>query len=233
MKRFLFVGLVLVTVFLMAAPISASKGGVPGPPEKPADGPPVSATCFSPWWADVEFDDFDIVLTRDHPDACVDVLSQWPGEWVATVTRGPDTIWSRSELMMVPRDTAWPSDSCGGMKRIGDSVFEEWRFPPADDARGFLEVPAATVNACPGNAALPGGNDVGEWQERVERAANVEDFTDFDQVKLSLGPVVETEIVQEATGEVHPLAFVVWSHNLRKGESVSIHVDIPPPGGDG
>jgi hypothetical protein len=202
----------------MSTPISAKKGGVPGPPDEPADGPPVSVTCVSPWWdGDYATDDFDIVITRDHPDACVDVLSSLPGEWVATVTRGPDTIWNRAELMMVPRDAAWPSDSCGGIKRVGDSVFDSpWLFPPEDDARGFDTIPAATVNACPGNDAVSvGGDGLGEWGELVERVGQ------------------DPESVFERTGEEHPLAFVVWSHNLRKGESVSIHVDIPPLDGDG
>jgi hypothetical protein len=211
MKRFLFVLFVLGMVSLMAAPISAKKGGNPGPPD---DAPRVSVTCVSPWWADYETDDFDIVLTRDNPDACVDVLSAVAGKWVATVARGPNTLWRRPELMMVPRDAAWadwPSDSCGGIKRTGESVFGEWIFPPDDDRRGFDEIPAATVNACPGNDAVSlGGSGAGEWGELVERKGQ------------------DPEIVFERTPEQHPLAFVVWSHNLRKGESVLIHVDLPP-----
>lgn len=214
MRRILVVFLALATLTLMALPGTAKKGGIPGPPDKPDDPPPVSVTCVSPWWADYETDDFDIVLTGDQPDSCVDVLTDTEGLWVATVTRGPDTIWRRPELMMVPRDAAWPSDSCGGIKRVGESVFDQdWVFPPADDPRGFTTIPAATVNACPGWDAMPaGGNGIGEWGELVEY-----EFGD---------PVKE----YKATGELHPLAFVVWSHNLRKGEIVFIHIDLPPLG---
>jgi hypothetical protein len=213
MKRFSLVLLIGLMVLAGATPISAKQGGEPGPPDQ-EDNAPVSVTCDSPWWTgDYKVDDFDIVLTKDSPDACVDVLSGLAGEWVATVTGGPDTLWTRPELMMVPRDAAFPSDSCGGIKRVGDSVFEEWRFPPPDDARGFDIIPAATVNACPGNDAVSvGGEGVGEWGELVEREGQ------------------DPESIFVMTPEQHPLAFVVWSHNLRKGESISIHVDLPPLG---
>jgi len=211
MRRFSLVLLVGLMVLAGATPISAKQGGVPGPPDQEYD-PPVSVTCHSPWWAsDYRSDDFDIVLTKDSPDACVDVLSWLAGEWVATVAGGPDTLWKRPELMMVPRDAAFPSDSCGGIKRVGDSVFEEWRFPPPDDARGFEIIPMATINACPGNdSETLGGAGIGEWGELVER------------------PAQEAEVISVPSNEPHPLAFVVWSHNLRKGESVLIHVDLPP-----
>ena len=214
MRKLSFLLLVGMMVLAVATPISAKKGGEPGPPDKP-DETPISETCHSPWWVgEYVIDDFEIVLTKDSPNACVDVLSGVAGEWIATVELGPDTVWRRPELMMVPRDAAWPSDSCGGVKRVGDAVFEVWRFPPDDDARGFEIIPTATVNACPGNDALSvGGAGVGEWAEVIERQGE------------------EPEIVFDRTDEPHPLAFVVWSHNLRKGESVSIHVDLPPLNG--
>ena len=65
---------------------------------------------------------------------------------------------------------------------------------------------------------MAGGNGVGEFPETVERRESEGDG------------IAETEIVQEATGEVHPLAFVVWSHNLKKGDKIAIHVNLPPPG---
>jgi hypothetical protein len=37
----------------------------------------------------------------------------------------------------------------------------------------------------------------------------------------------EADVEFGPTNEPHPLAFVVWSHNLRKGETVLIHVDLP------
>jgi hypothetical protein len=122
--RRLAIPLLVVAMLLMGAtPIAAKKGGTPGPSDQPD---PVGVTCHSPWWTgNPQTDDFEIVLTKDSPDACVDVLSGVAGEWVATVTRGPDTLWRRPELVMVPRDAAFPSDSCGGIKRVGDAVFDE------------------------------------------------------------------------------------------------------------
>lgn len=213
MKRLWIVMLALAIVPLLTMPAAAKKGGIPGPPDKPDDEPPVSVTCVSPWWdGDFKTDDFDIVLTRDQPDACVDVLTETETIWVATVTLEPDTTWKRPELMMVPRDAAWLSDSCGGIKRVGDSVFDPWVFP-AWDEREFTIIPKATVNACPGwDAATVGGEGIGEFSEFVE-------FEDGSPSQTIRGPDPTIS---------HPLAFVVWSHNLRKGETVNIHVDVQP-----
>jgi hypothetical protein len=99
---------------------------------------------------------------------------------------------------------------------------------PVWDEREFVDVPAATVNACPGWDATPvGGDGVGELGELVERAAGIGEFSTFEQVLASEGDPVETVVVTTPTGEIHPLAFVVWSHNLRKGDRIRIHVDLP------
>jgi len=88
MRRILVVTLALATLTLIALPGTAKKGGIPGPPDKPDDEPPVSVTCVSPWWdGDFETDDFDIVLTRDQPDACVDVLTNTEGLWVEDLSK--------------------------------------------------------------------------------------------------------------------------------------------------
>jgi hypothetical protein len=238
MKRLWVVMLVLAMVPLMATPTWAEKGGTPGPPDKPGnpnDEPRVSVTCVSPWWAGHFFEtgDFDIYLDRNNPDACVDVFTQTAGKWKVTVTL-EEGIWRKPELMLMPRDAAWadwPSDSCGGEKRFGDAVYGEWELPPAWDERGFDVVPVATVNACPGwDAETVGGDGIGDWGELVERAAGIDDYNDFGQVLASEGPPVQTVVVTTKTGEIHPLAFVVWSHNLRKGDRIRIHVDLPPLG---
>lgn len=135
MKRLWVVMLVLALVPLMATPTWAEKGGIPGPPDKPDnpnDEPRVSVTCVSPWWeGDFKTGDFDIYLDRNNPDACVDVLTESAGQWEVTVTL-EEGIWRKPELMMVPRDAAWadwPSDSCGGEKRVGDAVYDNpWVF---------------------------------------------------------------------------------------------------------
>ncbi|MDK1019933.1 MAG: hypothetical protein QGM46_06235 [Actinomycetota bacterium] len=80
-------------------------------------------------------------------------------------------------------------------------------------------IPAATVNACPGND--DGG--VGEFAETVER-----DLDHVGDVVNSDGDVDEFEIVMEATGEVHPLVFLVFSQGLKKTDRIAIHVDLPP-----
>lgn len=220
MRRFSIMLLVLAMVLLAAAPASAKKGGIPGPPDRE---PVAGTTCVSPWWdGDIQdsnndgwSDDFTIILDKDNPGACVDVLTEFAGVWTVTVEVLAGD--APRALTIVPRDAVAPGDSCGGEGRRGPSVTEPWILPHPDDPRGFAVIPAATVNACPGNDE--GG--VGEFAETVERDVHVDDVVNSD------GVVDETEILMEATGEVHPLVFLVFSQGLKKTDSIAIHVTLP------
>jgi len=216
MKRLSIVLLALATALLVAIPASAKKGGTPGPPDRE---PLAGTTCESPWWdGDIKVDDFEIILDAGHPDACIDVLTEFAGQWKVTVRDlAGDGLRS---LLLVPRDAVAPGDSCGGERRRNAAVYDDWTLPHPDDPREWLPrdasgvpiIPAATVNACPGDDEA----GIGLFAETVEWDINGD------------GVVDENDTTMEATGDPHPLALLVFSSGLRKGDQIVIHVDLPP-----
>jgi len=222
MKRLLIILLALATALLFAVPASAKKGGIPGPPD-PEPEPPNVTTCVSPWWdgdimdsdEDGFSDDFTLILDAVNEGACVDVLTEFAGQWFVTVEllegKGPRSV------LIVPRDGT-PGDSCGGYRLRGDAVYDLWTLPHPEDPReqllrdsnGVPLIPVATVNACPGNDEA----GVGFFGELIERD------TDDD------GDVDETVAVMERTDEPHPLALLVFT-GLKGDDRIAVHVDLP------
>ena len=204
MRRIVMLTLTLALVLLIAVPAFAKKDK---PPVPPAGEPIPGTTCVSPWWEgdihDTDEDgwsnDFEIVLTADEPDACIDVLTKVSGIWNITV----EGEGARA-MTIVPRDAYAPGDSCGGEQRRGDAVYESWTLPHPDDAR-FDVIPASTVNACPDDDE----SGIGYFAETIER------------------PSGDVEIVSIPTDEVHPLALLVFSQGLRRNGTVTVSVDLP------
>ena len=90
---------------------------------------------------------FSFTLTGHQDDMCVDVpyeLADTTGEWWVSVT---DVSGSVRRLLLIPRDSVSPGDSCGGWNLRNPDLPAEFAMP--------LPIPPATVNAC--------GTDFGEW----------------------------------------------------------------------
>jgi hypothetical protein len=232
MKRYIKMLMTLVALaallVMTAAPTVAKKPDNPGKPEPAAGG---GVTCSRadldiPWWhpdADVKTDDFQIILDKDNPDACVDVIPPAAGRWFVTVTK--EGAGTRS-LLLIPRDAIAPGDSCGGVRLLGEDIyatpiplpyFEDLdgdRVQDSDESGDtrFSFIPLATINACPGDADPDGPNPDGQNSELVERLEN--------------GEIVLTEEWSK-TDEVHPLAFLVFSRLKKAGDRIIIDVDLP------
>lgn len=89
----------------------------------------------------------DFVLTLSgREEACIDVTAP-AGRWLVSVTAN-----HRHGLMMVPRDSFSPGDSCGGAG-FGNDPNGDWTLPLPIDTRS--EIPSSHVNAC--------GTEFGEW----------------------------------------------------------------------
>lgn len=206
MRKLMIVLLALATALAIAAPAAAKKPDNPGKPG--GDEPLAGTTCVRPPSL-VTTDFISFELSEGGPeDACFDVLTTLAGVWHATVT--PVTPDARVRTMtIVPRDAYAPGDSCGGEGRRGwDAIQAPWEFPHPDDPR-FDVIPAATVNACPGDD--PGG--VGQFAETLDT---------FDDE----GNLVFSEAVMDPDPDTpHPLAFLVFTQGLRG--TVRIDVDLP------
>ncbi len=222
MRRFWIVLLVVAVGLLIAVPAGADKPNCEADPDhhscaknEPDDEPLAGTTCSRPdlpWYHedwDVMDKDFVFTLDRDQPSVCFDVMTAEAGAWYVTVTR---IGRGANQLTIVPRDAVAPGDSCGGLGVRGDDIYEApIRLPDLSDPR-MDEIPAATVNACLGNA----DPDV-HWGEFAEL------------VELPGSPPTSEIMFDRDTDIQHPLAFLVFSGGLnRPGAGVTICVDLPP-----
>jgi hypothetical protein len=165
MKR-VWIGLLAVAVALaIAQPAGAKKPDCEADPPHPAckESPETGGyTCaeyaaMNPDWGGtvypVEANDsygertWDFVLELSgREEACIDVIAP-AGRWLVSVTAN-----HRHGLMMVPRDSFSPGDSCGGAG-FGNDPNGDWTLPLLIDTR--TEIPSSHVNAC--------GTEFGEW----------------------------------------------------------------------
>ncbi len=220
MRRFWIMLLAVAMALVIALPAGAGKpccnpdgcGDDPYTKDHPAcgedDPDPVSDdwgghTCVdykllnpdSDW---IAFDpvDADFVLTLNGGDkGCVDVIAH-AGVWLVDVT----TDGGRG-VMMIPRDSFSPGDSCGGAIINGDPT-GDYTLPLAADPR--TEIPASTVNAC--------GTEYGE--QSIARVDGV--WVDYGLPEMN------------RTDDVDPLAFIVSAGGSPKS-TTTISVDLPDP----
>jgi hypothetical protein len=106
---------------------------------------------------------FTLTLEGRSDGVCIDVpLGDWTGEsWGPNVTAGVWTVkvtdyqGKISRLLLVPRDSLGPGDSCGGADLRQPDLAATYELPLPVDPRHEDGIPAATVNAC--------GTQFGEW----------------------------------------------------------------------
>lgn len=238
-----------------AVPAMAAKGGnKPDKPGKPPPEQPPGVTCTwnetgvewdDPSWEGnnphLRTDDFTYQLTEGvNEDMCLDILTDTAGQWHLTFDG------SLRNATIVPRDAFAPGDSCGGEIRRGRTVYDPWTFPHPDDTRTWFPtdefgnklIPAATVNACAGDAAFDSNGDGAvAWDDRLTASEwggfgewfdwDGDGEVDFDPQYDENGDLLyPSEKVMTFSNEPHPLVLLVFTQGL-KG-TVDVCVDLPP-----
>ena len=76
---------------------------------------------------------------------CIDVLHGAPGIWMVSVVGNAGTT-TLNRILLVPRDSIAPGDSCGGVDLRRVALPLQQQLPHPDDTRD--EIPNGYVNAC-------------------------------------------------------------------------------------
>jgi hypothetical protein len=184
--------LMAVAAMVLSGAFAAEAKKPPKDPGEPSGGYLCTELFGTPGEYTVTDTGFTFTLSGREDSRCIDVMHDTPGIWRVTVVGHGAT-----RLVMIPRDSAGPGDSCGGvnlrktqLRSLGASFVQE--LPHPSDPRHASGIPAATVNAC--------GTNFGEW--------------------------IDGQLVMEATGEPHPLAFVVNMSGYPTAE-LTIEVELP------
>jgi hypothetical protein len=152
-SRWLIVGLVAALVAISASPAAAKKGDK-GPPDRPADDPIGGYTCvekgqFPAWEVGLGYFTFELDATT--PTVCVDVWSDWPGEWDVLIEGS-----GARGISLILRDSFSPGDGCAALNLGRDDMYGQHSLlEPVSGSTIAASVPASTVNAC--------GTAYGEW----------------------------------------------------------------------
>lgn len=220
MKR-LWITLVASAIAIAAAmPASAKPPNCDVDPShpscKPADDEPLAGyTCgIGNPGARLVNDDFVVELggrdTGLSGYECVDVLSTVGGRWNITVTGA-----GARSLLLVPRDSDSPGDSCGGVIfRRAANIYTSFTLPLDIPEETRTEIPVATVNAC--------GTQFAEW---VDAYSGTEPPIAADEICGEAG--VPCRIAEQMTDQPHPLVLQASYAGSHSG-SVRICVDLPP-----
>lgn len=150
----------LVVLIVGALPLAATvTAAAKKPPKDPSPAEPIGGyTCAESGYDQsshgLVFSDtgFSLTLTGRSDGMCVDVMTGAAGVWKVTVT-GHDVL----SLLVVPRDSYSPGDSCGGVRVRSPELPLLQDLPDPSDPRHALGIPASTVNAC--------GTTFGEWRD--------------------------------------------------------------------
>jgi len=142
---------------------------------------------------------FSFTLSGKTDGLCVDVSPANAGVWqVQVVGNGGATTLNR--ILMVPRDSIGPGDSCGGVDLRRVALPLQQQLPHPDDTR--FEIPSGYVNAC--------GLQFGEL------------------VDLDLDPGTPEVAVGYVIADLpHPLAFQVMMAAAGASSSVTVTVALP------
>lgn len=156
----------------------------------------------------VQDTDFAFVLEGKKPETCIDVLSE-EGPWEVTVT-GEGARY----LVLVPRDSIAPGDSCGGWLLRNEANI----YGASPHILGYDgSIPAATVNAC--------GTQFGEWVDvglpglNPTLASDGGDCAAFSEDESMC-------LVTEQLQIPHPLVLQVAAQS--GGGQSTFYVDLPP-----
>lgn len=165
MRRLGAVLLVVAMGIVIATPVGAAKPDCDDRPSHPScqdDEPLAGTTCaaLGRWLgepvtgdSDIGTEDFNVPLSGKSDSACIDVMAI-EGSWTVHIDIGRGTVRS---LLLVPRDSIAPGDSCGGFsfrRDIPETVVLPGPAHPSDiDDDGMIE--GAYVNSC--------GVEFGEW----------------------------------------------------------------------
>lgn len=220
-RRWLYLIGALVLVLGLSAPAGAAKpqcdpdlpNYTPKHPQCQSDDsseelPPGGTVCDPGDYPEgidgVQYDDFTFTLgSGDGPfqaSVCVDVVSN-EGPWSVTITGH-----GAKNMVIIPRDSAGPGESCGGYRRHSSGQI----YGSSPLVLGFGGVvPAATINAC--------GVEFAEWVDLTTPGLIPEvHCAAFDEAGRCL--------VTEQVDVTHPLVLLV---HLSGSGSTTFEVDLP------
>lgn len=210
MRRIWFVLVVIAIALALAIPAVAGKPDKPGKPEPPGENL-VDTTCAAQVdvWDAVGYvaegaTSFTVSLVGKDVTACWDVMSG-EGSWQIAVNVNQGTLRS---LLVVPRDSIGPGDSCGGVSLRGNPIpSQTLTLPFADDIPRNTDgdIEAAYVNAC--------GTDFDEVIDGEER---------FD-----IGAIFNQEGEVIAITDPDPLAVQIMMQGSKDAD-VDLVFTIPP-----
>lgn len=156
-------------------------------------------------------DNFTFTLSGKSESVCVDVISE-KGPWEVSITGQ-----GARSLLIIPRDSWAPGDSCGGWI-LRNTIYDNERGDEPlilgyDDGAG-QSVPRATVNAC--------GTDFAEWVDADLVNGPDDDLCVVYDVDEDLC-LVEAKL----PNVTHPLVLLVGHRGSANGVT-TISVDLPP-----
>ena len=91
-------------------------------------------------------DGFSFTLSGKSDSLCLDVLHGTPGIWMVSIVGNAGTT-TLSRILLVPRDSIAPGDSCGGVDLRRVALPLQQQLPHPDDTR-FDVIANGYVNAC-------------------------------------------------------------------------------------
>jgi hypothetical protein len=164
---------------------------------------------------DADTESFEIVLGgRDTEYAgyeCLDVMTDAAGRWDVTVEGE-----GARRLVLVPRDSDGPGDSCGGVDlRRAVNIYGDFTLPLDIPEETRTEIPVATVNAC--------GTNWPEWIDNAYPGEVVPAPWDAEAI-CGAGNVPCT--ISVATDQAHPLVLQAAYEGSRDGW-VRVTVTLP------
>jgi len=150
---------ILVMLVLVALPLAGTVTAAAKKPPKeprPSGGYTCAESGFDQTSHGLTFTEtgFTFALEGKEDAMCVDVLHGTADVWRVSVT-GRNV----SSLLLVPRDSLGPGDSCGGVLLRKPALPLVQELPDPSDPRHELGIPPATVNAC--------GTQYGEWIDGI------------------------------------------------------------------
>jgi hypothetical protein len=141
---------------------------------------------------------FSFTLSGKNDALCIDVLHGTPGIWMVSIVGNAGTT-TLSRILLVPRDSIAPGDSCGGVDLRRVALPLQQQLPHPDDTR-FDVIANGYVNAC--------GTAFGELVD-----------IDGDEILEEVGTVMPDS--------PHPLAFQVYMAAVAATSSVTVTVTLP------